>query len=516
MPQPINAGQILNKEPIQNKEPNKPQVSHQNHPPRPLDRGTTGEHIGWADRSVARSWMSQALMQRPAPSPLQHPHAAAIPEFSNYTLPKHHLPPLQPRPRITSLPHENEMPRIRPGPWRDGPLSQRKRTPDTQGLNGSIPTSNSPHLVFGVTPIPRAQTGSGPSSAPFPRLPPQSSPRVTLNRSPLPPAPESDPSTRLVPHVNGLHTQLDEPIVSVRTEKAPPSRQNGKTPAPNPISASKTIRGDPKHMSPEEIRQMWIAAHDPVKFDSYIYGELNRPNRPGDPLFGLPKPLLPLPSRPKPPGTQFSCMNPLVHYTYQRSRQWHLEKEEEIRSRGNRKAKTRLEQISSAPKARVSVSREVEYDDNKVNSGDDENDVNNIGSSRGDVLSKAQKNEMPQSVKANPLWLAALAELDAMTAETDCDPTITTNIKPSLTKPTENAEKWTGYTSRTTQSESKPGDQDMDDMDATLDCEMESDPVIDLDSDMDMNADNADVGSDWTPGLYYDSLEDEVDYIAKY
>ncbi|KAI0012529.1 hypothetical protein F4779DRAFT_567961 [Xylariaceae sp. FL0662B] len=134
-----------------------------------------------------------------------------------------------------------------------------------------------------------------------------------------------------------------------------------------------------KNLNPEERRQAWVAKHDPEKFDSYIYGELNEANRPGTALFGQPEYLQP--PRPTRPATHFAHLDPRVHWVRPHSQQWYLEKQKEIRERGNRK--------KGFGQAAARAAR------NKGAGG-------------------APKSDLPERVLNNPAWLAAVDELDDM------------------------------------------------------------------------------------------------------
>ncbi|KAI1778580.1 hypothetical protein F4818DRAFT_304882 [Hypoxylon cercidicola] len=136
-----------------------------------------------------------------------------------------------------------------------------------------------------------------------------------------------------------------------------------------------------KSLNPEERRQALIAQHDPVKFDSYIYGKLNEPNRPGSALFGLPE--YQQPPRPTRPATHFAHIDPRVHWTRPRSEKWYREKQDEIRKRGTRKSNFGRAAASAARR------RQKEEEDNV-------------------------RVDLPERVKNNPAWLAAIDELDEM------------------------------------------------------------------------------------------------------
>ncbi|KAL7622837.1 hypothetical protein AAE478_006516 [Parahypoxylon ruwenzoriense] len=136
-----------------------------------------------------------------------------------------------------------------------------------------------------------------------------------------------------------------------------------------------------RNLNPEERRQAWIANHDPDKFDSYIYGKLNEPNRPGSALYNTPE--YQQPPRPTRPATRFAYIDPRVHWTHPHSKKWHLRKQEEIRERGTKKSNF------GKAAARAAQRRQEEGDDPP-----------RVG--------------LPERVRSNPKWLAALDELDEM------------------------------------------------------------------------------------------------------
>lgn len=136
-----------------------------------------------------------------------------------------------------------------------------------------------------------------------------------------------------------------------------------------------------KHINVEERRQALIARHDPDKFDAFIYGKLNEPNRPGSALFDLPE--YQQPPRPARPATHFAHIDPRVHWTHPRSQKWYQEKQDVIRERGTRKSNFGRATASAARRR-----QEEEKDNVRV--------------------------DLPERVKRNPEWLAAIDELDEM------------------------------------------------------------------------------------------------------
>ncbi|KAI8959651.1 hypothetical protein F5Y11DRAFT_297733 [Daldinia sp. FL1419] len=193
---------------------------------------------------------------------------------------------------------------------------------------------------------------------------------------------ESDPSSVRVAETRSpekRHQAAPRPthFISNRHVARKPVKKPVNESAPAPIIQDQRWR----HLNPEERRQVWISKHDPDKFDSYIYGKLNEANRPGSALFGLPE--YRQPPRPTRPATHFGHIDPRVHWTRPRSKEWYHQKQNEIRERGTRKSNY------GQAAARAARRRREEADD-------------------------PPRIDIPDRVRNNPTWLSALDELDAM------------------------------------------------------------------------------------------------------
>ncbi|KAI0885855.1 uncharacterized protein GGS22DRAFT_188143 [Annulohypoxylon maeteangense] len=129
----------------------------------------------------------------------------------------------------------------------------------------------------------------------------------------------------------------------------------------------------------EKKRQILISKHDPEKFDSYIYSKNNEPFRPGSALFGLPP--WKQPARPTRPAMHYAHIDPRIHWSHPRSETWHRKKQREIYERGNRK--------DNYGQAAARAAKRKREDSHPTTS-------------------------LPERVKSNPKWLAALDELDEM------------------------------------------------------------------------------------------------------
>ncbi|RYO92229.1 hypothetical protein DL766_000157 [Monosporascus sp. MC13-8B] len=138
---------------------------------------------------------------------------------------------------------------------------------------------------------------------------------------------------------------------------------------------------DGKILNPEERRRILAEQHDPKKFDSYIYGKANEPFRPGSKLFNVP--WYEQPARPARPATSFGYLDPRVHWSEPRPPQWFERKRKEVSERGGRKA--------NFGRAAASAARR-KLEDQRANRW--------VG--------------LPERVKSNQKWLAALDEMDEL------------------------------------------------------------------------------------------------------
>ncbi|KAI2606440.1 uncharacterized protein GGS25DRAFT_501285 [Hypoxylon fragiforme] len=207
----------------------------------------------------------------------------------------------------------------------------------------------------------------------------------SISKTPSVPAPQAIDPSASTPFSRAAEKA---PEANTRTSQGTAS-VNGVEKTTNGVSTvASMVRGRSwKHLSPEERRQIWVAKHDPEKFDSYIYGKLNEPNQPGSALFGLPE--WQQPPRKTRPATHFAYMDPRVQWTQPRPKKWYQNKQEDIRRRGTRK--------SNFGKAAARVAqRKLEEEDGYP-----------------------PKVELPERVKNNPAWLAALDELDEMAQKYD-------------------------------------------------------------------------------------------------
>lgn len=251
-------------------------------------------------------------------------------------------------------------------------IVERPRTASPLTSNGTSREKSRAANLDASLPQPDSGTKASPAF-----LPPNSEKTVVSNIQTVPEPRAIDPST-----------STQHKAQPVGHEPQHTGEQNSiDAPARFPITKStlaSTVKGRSwKRLNPEERRQAWVAHHEPAKFDSYIYGKLNEANRPDSPLFGLPGYEQPL--RQTRPATHFAHIDPRIHWTRPHSQKWYREKQCEIRRRGTRKSN-----FGKAAARRAKQRRE------------DEEDC--VGP------------DLPDRVKHNPTWVAALDELDDMAA----------------------------------------------------------------------------------------------------
>ncbi|OTB01178.1 hypothetical protein M426DRAFT_25890 [Hypoxylon sp. CI-4A] len=138
-----------------------------------------------------------------------------------------------------------------------------------------------------------------------------------------------------------------------------------------------------KVLTPEERRQALVSKHDPAKFDSYIYGKMNEPFRPDSTSYDMPE--WRQPPRPTRPAEVFAHIDPRIHWNHSRTDEWHREKQKEIRERGNKKSNFGRAAARSAERKR----QERKSD-------------------------SAPIVDLPERVRTNPQWMAALEEMQEM------------------------------------------------------------------------------------------------------
>ncbi|RYP16045.1 hypothetical protein DL765_005361 [Monosporascus sp. GIB2] len=205
-------------------------------------------------------------------------------------------------------------------------------------------------------------------------------PQEPSNYSRGPRPPESDHGRR------ESHEQKSEPPrpmnIPIEEAQAPSNNIDRSSPhSRGEVASDDSRKRGGKILDPEERRRILVEQHDPEKFDSYIYGKANEPFRPGSELFNVP--WYEQPARPVRPATSFGYLDPRVHWSEPKPPQWLERKRKEVSERGGRKA--------NFGRAAASAARR-KLEDQRANRW--------VG--------------LPERVKSNPRWLAALDEMSEL------------------------------------------------------------------------------------------------------
>lgn len=142
-----------------------------------------------------------------------------------------------------------------------------------------------------------------------------------------------------------------------------------------------------QQLTPVERSTALVDRHDANEFDSAIYSKANESSNPNSGFYGVPSYALRVTAPPRPEPKFLAHINPWTHWTHARTPEWHAEKQEEIKARGNRKDPRNFGQAAK----RVAEGK----------------------ATRGHLPSY-RKPELPDRVKTNPSWMAALAELNKL------------------------------------------------------------------------------------------------------
>lgn len=186
-----------------------------------------------------------------------------------------------------------------------------------------------------------------------------------------PPAVSTDNAPFLNGVTNGLH------------EEQPPLEPSSVSPPP--VTATKVMGCLPE---PEKRRLELVENHDAAQMDAFIYGELNVACRPTSRLFHVsPEEHPALETK---PAQNFAYIDPRIHWSRPRSNGWYNATQAQIRARGNGKR-------SLGKAAARQAKRKREY-----------------AATRGIGAAKTAQIELPERVADDPLWMAALKELDEM------------------------------------------------------------------------------------------------------
>ncbi|KAI5925137.1 hypothetical protein F4810DRAFT_90194 [Camillea tinctor] len=304
-----------------------------------------------------------------------------------------------------------------------------------------------------------------------PMTPPNVQSRVPGNQITI------EPDISRTPKISGIHREHQPrphtPLNPLTTSNEPirPPHNGPSSSLPRPLSTHlQQNKRSWKHLTPEERRQARVAQHDPVLFDSYIYGDLNRPNRPGDPLFYMPD--YAQPPRPTRPATHFAYIDPRVHWRRSRSEQWKRNKREEMAARGRRKAEGNFGRAALHVARRKAAEAEAEI-----------------------------KDLQPEKVRNDPQWMAAVREMDEMAAayheqarQKDKDKDKDKDMDKDKGKEKDKRER-KGKERSASASASGTGiinGTDADDMDMDVDVD------VNVDVDMDESREQSEKGGEWS------------------
>ncbi|KAK8073500.1 hypothetical protein PG994_004399 [Apiospora phragmitis] len=140
-----------------------------------------------------------------------------------------------------------------------------------------------------------------------------------------------------------------------------------------------------QQLPPVERHKILLDMHDVDEFDSVIYSKANESSQPKSVFYDIPSYALRATASSRPLLKASAHFNPWTHWTHARTPEWHAQKQEEIKARGNRKDPKNFGQVAK----RLAEGKAM----------------------RGHLPSY-RKQELPDRVKTNPSWMAALAELD--------------------------------------------------------------------------------------------------------
>ncbi|KAK8004936.1 hypothetical protein PG990_010973 [Apiospora arundinis] len=143
-----------------------------------------------------------------------------------------------------------------------------------------------------------------------------------------------------------------------------------------------------QQLTPVQRRKVLVDTHDANEFDSAIYSKANETSWPQSVVYGIPSHALQPSAPPRPVPKISPHINPWTHWTHARTPEWHAQKQEEIKARGNRKDSRNFGQAAK----RLAQGK----------------------AARSHLPSKFKQPELPDRVKTNPAWMSALAELDKM------------------------------------------------------------------------------------------------------
>lgn len=143
-----------------------------------------------------------------------------------------------------------------------------------------------------------------------------------------------------------------------------------------------------QQLTPVQRRKTLVDMHDADEFDSVIYSKANESSQPKSVFYDIPPYALRAAPSSRPMPIVSAHFNPWTHWTHARTPEWHAQKQAEIKARGNRKDPRNFGQAAK----RLAQGK----------------------AARGHLPSY-RKQELPDRVKTNPSWMAALSELGKLT-----------------------------------------------------------------------------------------------------
>ncbi|KAK8068250.1 hypothetical protein PG996_007362 [Apiospora saccharicola] len=203
---------------------------------------------------------------------------------------------------------------------------------------------------------------------------------------------------------------------AIRSSKAAATPAPSPSPSPAPVQAKAQTIGDPAaatvsgdkvsdsdrplltsdrrwknitserwhQLTPVQRRKMLVDMHDADEFDSVIYSKANESSKPKSVFYDIPPYALRAIPSSRPVPKVAAHFNPWTHWTHARTPEWHAQKQAEIKARGNRKDPQNFGQAA----------RRLAQ-----------------GKATKGHLPSYRKQELPDRVKTNPSWMAALSEL---------------------------------------------------------------------------------------------------------
>ncbi|KAI0134298.1 hypothetical protein BJ170DRAFT_193901 [Xylariales sp. AK1849] len=262
---------------------------------------------------------------------------------------------------------------------REHPAAQAARRPRT---------TQQAHTSIGRAIVPEIIDLTAEDSDPAPRLPAPTAQDVSavkssedISRDSDAPLMRSHLLKKLQPNAITA-TESTAQFLAVNHKDSDPVSVDSDAPLiPSNFRKQKVVKAAVATPLPEQRRLSLVAKHDEKRFDSFIYGEPNKRNRPGSVLYDIPSYILP--PQPPQPAVRFAHFDPRVHWAQPRTKKWHRRKRAEIAERGNRKAPQNLGRAAASLARRKAKEIDMPFD-------------------------------VPDRVRNNPAWMTGLQEMMAM------------------------------------------------------------------------------------------------------